>query len=197
MLRVRGEAQWHLLHLPRQAHLWEGLQGDNQQKLYDNPSLYNLPCRLCRRPAVCVVVWSPQCTTPWTAERSSVRGITSRRWTSAWSVASQCRGNWSSSLAHLITRSASVARWLSNQQYENTRPNSVQTCKISLVGVPFNVDEMKNIFCADCFKRYYSNILSAAMLIFVNLENLPPHAVCASFQFYLKGARLLLQDWEH
>ena len=39
------------------------------------------------------------------------------------------------------------------------RPNCDQTCKISLVGVPFNVDEMKDIFCADCFKRYNSKFL--------------------------------------
>ena len=42
-------------------------------------------------------------------------------------------------------------------QENNTRSYCDQTCKISLVGVPFNVDEMKNIFCADCFKRYYLN----------------------------------------
>ena len=29
---------------------------------------------------------------------------------------------------------------------------------MSLVGVPFNVDEMNNIFCADDFKRYISII---------------------------------------
>merc|ERR1712014_90459 len=33
---------------------------------------------------------------------------------------------------------------------------SCQTCKISLVGVPFNVDELNNIFCAEDFKKKFA-----------------------------------------